>query len=101
VLPEDRTITYEMRPHTLLRREQRGATVERHETYRLPFCREGVFVVQAQEGKVWVQLRLRRGPENAAATGANSPRHDLAIDAVASRDRNRFSGSPKAKEETP
>jgi hypothetical protein len=101
VLPGDRTITYEMHERALLRREHQGNTVEWHETYTLPFCHEGAFVVQAQDGQDWVRLRLRRGPENEIAAGARSPRQDLAIDALAGRDLRRFPVSAEAKEETP
>jgi type II secretory pathway component PulJ len=101
VLPEDRTITYEMHAGSLQRREQHGNAAGRHEAYRLPFCREGFFAVQARDGQVWVQLRLRRGPEKEVATGANRPRQDLAIDARASRDLNRFPVRPQETEETP
>jgi hypothetical protein len=90
-----------MHEHALSRREHHGATAEQHETYTLPFCREGSFVVQAEGGKDWVRLRLRRGPENEAATGARSPRQDLAVEALAGRDLRRFPGSAEAEEETP
>jgi hypothetical protein len=103
VLSGDRSVTYEMRDGSLLRREHGGDTAGRLEAYRLPCCREALFVVQAQDGAVWVQLRLRRGPEIDAAAGASrpSPRQDLAIDARVGRDLDRFPVSPKGEDEAP
>jgi type II secretory pathway component PulJ len=101
VLSGDRSIIYEMRDGSLLRREHHGNTAGRLETYRLPFCREGVFTMHTQDGKVWVQLRLRRGPESGVASGASGPRQDLAIDARVGRDLDRFSVRPKSEDETP
>jgi hypothetical protein len=100
-LPGDRAIAYEMRPRALVRRERQGASTLRYETYVLPLCREGDFVVQAQGAKVWVRLRLRRGPENEAATGANSPRQELAIVALGGRDLAPREAGPLEREVTP
>jgi hypothetical protein len=101
VLAGDRSITYETRDGSLLRREHRGDTAGRLETYRLPYRREGAFVVQPQDGKVWVQLRLRRSPESDAASGASGRRQDVAIDAHLGRDLDRFRVSPKGEDQTP
>jgi hypothetical protein len=100
-LPGDRTITYEMRTRSLVRRECQGATALRHETYMLPVCREGDFVVEAQEGKVWVRLRLRRGSDNEVVSGVKSPRQDLAIVALVGRDLARREVGPLDREVTP
>jgi hypothetical protein len=97
----DRTIIYEMRARSMRRTEHRTAAIDRHETYLVPFCPEGGFLVQAQEGKVWVQLRLRRGPENETAAGPGSPGQVLAIDALAGRHLVRLPGKLTARGEEP
>jgi hypothetical protein len=101
VFSGDRSVTYEMRDGSLLRREHHGNTAGRLEAYGLPFCREALFVMQAQDSEVWVQLRLRRGPESRIASGASGPRQDLAIDARVGRDLDRFPVSPKGEDEAP
>jgi prepilin-type N-terminal cleavage/methylation domain-containing protein len=85
-LPDDRTIVYEARPRIFRRTERRRGAVERQETYSLPFCRAGQFVVKRDQGRLWVQLRLCRGAEPAGRGGAGILRHDLQIDALAGKD---------------
>jgi hypothetical protein len=84
-LPDDHTIVYETHERALTRVDQEGATPRRRETYSLPSCPASGFEVSERDGKVWVRARLRRGL------------HDLAIEAVAGRDRDRDRARREAK----
>ena len=89
-LAGDRRIVYEARERALLRTEQQGTTVQRRESYTLPFCRAGRFRVRAGDGKVWVSLELVRAIASAGETSPESLRHDLQIEALTDRDEGRL-----------
>ena len=89
-LSGDRRIVYEARERALVRTEHHGATVERRETYTLPFCRDSRFLVRGTDGQVWVSLELRRAIAKENETGPRSLRHDLQIEALAGKDEGRL-----------
>ncbi len=98
-LPEDRKIVYEAREREVVRTVHHGATVEKREAYRLPFSRNGRFLVRNTDSQVWVSLELRRGTAKESETGPGSLRHDLQIEAVAGKDRDRFALAEKPTKE--
>jgi hypothetical protein len=99
-LPEDRKIVYEAHDRALVRTEHHGVIVARRETYTLPFCRDGRFLVRPTNGQVWVSLELRRRTANENETSPRSLRHDLQIEALAGKDQSHLSLRVTATEET-
>jgi hypothetical protein len=88
-LAPDHTIVYDARERLLARTEHHGATVARRETYALPFCREGRFLVRNTDGQVWVSLALRRGTAGPNDVSPRDLRHDLQFEALAGRSHSR------------